>query len=248
MAELLVVIAIMAVLSAILLPALNKGRSRSQAISCLNNLRQLQLSWQMYSDDNEDTLPANNYVDGFKVGSLVLTKGPSWCPGNARTDTTTANIENGLLFGYNHSTAIYHCPSDNSRVEAPGVEGDRLRTRSYSMSGSINSEVTGGPFFRKFSEILTPSPSGLFVFLDTHEDGILDAQFAMFRNGSDYPKAWIDLPSGRHDQAGNLSFADGHIERWRWQAPKAFTRWQQPASSMEDLNDLRRLQGAMRQE
>src|SRR5687768_1487182 len=79
--ELMAVIFIMAVLSAILLPALNKGKTRSQALACLNNLRQLQMSWQYFPDDNNGELPANDYVDGIKFGSAQTYNGDSWCPG-----------------------------------------------------------------------------------------------------------------------------------------------------------------------
>jgi prepilin-type processing-associated H-X9-DG protein len=195
----------------------------------------------MYTDDHDGQLVANNYVNGNKLGSLTVSSGKSWCPGNARTDTTTENIQRGLLFYYYRSTAIYHCPADNSKIEALTGSAPTTRTRSYSMSGSINCTVAGAPYYLKSSEI--QSPSRLFVFIDAHEDSIMDAHFA-----APVEKSWIDMPSDRHDQAGNLSFVDGHIERWRWAAPKDFQQWQQPATTLEDLSDLRRLQSAMRQQ
>ncbi|MBA4148094.1 MAG: hypothetical protein H0X66_08250 [Verrucomicrobia bacterium] len=235
------VILIMTVLSAILLPALNKGRTRSQAISCLNNLRQLQLSWQMFPDDNSGQLPANDFVDGIKFGSAQTYNGDSWCPGNTRIDFTSANIERGQLFEYNRSAAIYHCPSDNSKVELPTGSDPVLRTRSYSMSSAINSQVSSFPAFRKQGEMQNQNPARLFVFIDTHEDSISDAHFAVDPNG----KRWINMPSVRHGRAGNLSFADGHIERWNWLADKKFTGWYQDAEGL-DGDDLQRLQSVVR--
>lgn len=244
--ELLVVIAIMAILCAILLPALDKGRSRAQAISCLNNLRQLQLAWQMYTVEENDELPANNYVNGFKLGSgLTVTDGPSWCPGNPSVDTTTINVERGVLYRFTHTPSIYRCPTDTSKV--PSAIEPTLRTRSYSMSSSIGCDVTTLPTFKKLSEISQPEPDRLFVFIDAHPDSLTDANFALYPDRPESPKRWIDMPSDRHGQAGNLSFADGHIERWKWKAPKVFNEWQPRATSEEDLNDLKRLQGAMRQ-
>jgi prepilin-type N-terminal cleavage/methylation domain-containing protein/prepilin-type processing-associated H-X9-DG protein len=245
MTELMVVIAIMAILSAILLPALNKGRSRSQAISCLNNLRQLQIGWQMYADDHE-ALPANNYVNNSKLGSgFTVTTGSSWCPGDARIDTTTENIERGQLFPYNKSAAIYHCPTDSSKVEGLPGTVPALRTRSYSMSASIGGEVAGFPTFIRYSEIVDPGPSSLFVFIDANENGITDAHFALHPLASGW-KSWIDMPTDRHDQAGNLSFADGHIERWKWGAAKDFEYNKEAVG--RDLEDMKRLQNAMRRQ
>jgi prepilin-type processing-associated H-X9-DG protein len=244
MTELMVVIAIMTILSAILLPALSKGRSRSRTISCLNNLRQLQISWQLYADDH-DALPANNYVNGFKLGNgFGFNTGLSWCPGNTSSDTTTTNIEQGQLFPYNKSVAIYHCPADTAEVA--GVQGPMPRTRSYSMSSSVGCEVAGFPTAMRYSDIIEPDPSGLFVFIDAHEE-VADAHFALYPERMNPTKLWIDIPSDRHDQAGNLSFADGHIERWKWAAPKRFQKWQQLTSGVEDHNDMRRLQSVMRQ-
>lgn len=241
--ELMTVIFIMTILSAILLPALNKGKTRSQAIACLNNLRQLQLSWGMFPDDNSGELPANDFVDGMKFGSATTYTGPSWCPGNARTDFTSASIEQGQLFQYNKSAAIYRCPSDNSKVELPTGSDPVLRTRSYSMSSAINSQVTSGffPAFRKQGEMQGENPARLFVFIDTHEDSISDAHFAVDPNG----RRWINMPSSRHGRAGNLSFADGHIERWNWLAEKKFTGWYQETDGL-DGKDLERLQSVVR--
>src|SRR2546422_787611 len=101
--ELLVVIAIIAILAGLLLPALARAKAAAQTTACLNNLKQLQLCWHLYTHDYEDVMPPNNYVylaDPVN-DPTALSLGISWCPGNARTDATTANIEKGLLFPYN---------------------------------------------------------------------------------------------------------------------------------------------------
>ena len=95
--ELLVVIAIIAILAGLLLPALSKAKSEALRIACINNLKQLQLCWHLYAHDNNDTLPPNNYVYDVNTGGPLLLS-LSWCPGNTRMDTTTSNIEHGLLF------------------------------------------------------------------------------------------------------------------------------------------------------
>ncbi|MDQ6631585.1 MAG: prepilin-type N-terminal cleavage/methylation domain-containing protein [Verrucomicrobiota bacterium] len=243
--ELAVVAAVMGILAALLVPSLNKAKSRSQTISCLSNLQQLQVCFQMYAEDHNGSLPLNNFIEN--ANSTSLNAGISWCPGNARTDITTANIESGLLFPYNRSVAIYHCPADGSKVETErGKKLPQLRTRSYRMSASINCETLQSviPSFKKISEIT--APSSIFVFLDAQEDDIINSCFALYPDRAGSPRIWLDLPDDRHYQGGNLSFADGHVERWKWLAPKTIKQKLQRPMSMDDLEDMQRLQAAMR--
>jgi prepilin-type N-terminal cleavage/methylation domain-containing protein/prepilin-type processing-associated H-X9-DG protein len=242
--ELLVVIAIIAILAGLLLPALSKAKSEALRIACINNLKQLQLCWHLYVHDNNDTLPPNNYVYDVNTGGPLLLS-LSWCPGNTRMDTTMSNIEHGLLFPYNRSAAIYHCPADKSTVETPaGVKLALLRTRSYSMSESVDGVPTlyGLPSFAKLTEINGPGPSELFVFLDVHEDEIVDSLFGIPWTGSDFPDEWWDLPANRHNQGCSFSFADGHVEHWKWTVPKILTDMPQPVAGEGEIKDYRRVQ------
>src|SRR5215813_11599814 len=106
--ELLVVIAIIAILAALLLPVLSKSKEKALTTSCLNNLRQLTLCWAMYSHDNQDVMPPNNSVYDITTGQPIpgMDLSQTWCPGNARADTNTANIEQGYLFQYNRNARI----------------------------------------------------------------------------------------------------------------------------------------------
>jgi prepilin-type processing-associated H-X9-DG protein len=229
--ELLVVI--IAILAAILLPALAKAKEEGRRANCISNLRQLTLCWEMYADDNQGLLAPNNWIDYAGAGG-GFNQNISWCNGDALTDTTTSNIQSGLLFPYNTSTGIYHCPSDVSTiVDANGNPLPQLRTRSYNMSQSVNGlgllvdpAFNGGvavdvtqPCFEKLSQVTNPPPTGLFVFIDENEGTLQDDQFGYPMMNDGYYGLWFDMPSNRHNQGGVLSFADGHVEYWRWHAP-----------------------------
>ena len=97
--ELLVVIAVIAILAALLLPALANAKEQARCINCRSNLKQLQLCWEMYGNDNGGTLCPNNWVFSMDMGALLTSS--SWCLGDARTDTTTSNIQAGLLWSCN---------------------------------------------------------------------------------------------------------------------------------------------------
>lgn len=242
--ELLVVIAIIAILAALLLPAISQVKAKARATSCLNNLKQLQTCWMMYVNDHNDFVPPNQslYTDTWRSTP------DSWIgSSSAPHDTNFAPIQQGLLFkyDYNRSVAIYHCPSDRSRVTLlDGTPTGIVRTRSYSMSGCL-----GGRTNEVQNTVLRasaiPSPSTLFVFIDENEDSIDDAHFLTWPDPDD---RWVNLPADRHGQSGTLSFADGHVEQWKWKWPKQFKKkesyWKR-AENAADLADLRRLQRAI---
>ncbi len=218
--ELLVVIAIIAILAAILLPALSAAQKRADRASCLNNLRQLQLAWIMYCDDNSDQLPPND--------DLSLQNINSWVKGVMQWDTTmashadnynTTNLTDSLLGPYcGHQIGIYRCPG-NKRDAAKGP-----RVRDYSMNAymggnSTDNNVLGTGFsstykvYQKTSQFLHPGPAELFVFLDEAGDSINDGFF--FEDMSQSAN-WYDLPANYHGGTGAFSFADGHTESRVW--------------------------------
>ena len=252
--ELLVVIAIIAILAAMLLPSLGRAKEKAQVSSCMDNLKQLSLCWGMYAHDNADVMPPNNSVYDVNTGQPIpgLDLSQTWCPGNARADTNTVNIQSGYLFPYNRNAAIYHCPADRAQVVTlDGVMLTMPHTRSYNMSQSINglASPTSGlywiPSFQKYTQIREPGPAQCFVFIDVQEDEILDALFGLPPIGSPWDGMWFDLPGNRHNQGGCLCFADGHVERWGWKVPKIFTQLGQSVLPQE-YPDYRRLQGTIR--
>ncbi|MGH7952831.1 MAG: H-X9-DG-CTERM domain-containing protein [Limisphaerales bacterium] len=256
--ELLVVIVIVAILAALLLPALSKSKAAAQNVACLNNLNQLELCWHLYAVDNNDYLVPNNSVAFITSGTtapISNIQGVSWLPDvNARMEIDPSNIVNGLLYQYNSSLAIYHCPSDQSTLETEdGQKLPQLRWRSYNMSQSVNGypgyspELQFIPMWKKFTEIRHPVPSDVFVFIDENADSIEDAEFGNPPVSPYYwQNVWWDLPSSRHNQGANLSFADGHVEHWKWKTPKVFYDWVQPVSS-DEMPDYQRIQNAMKQ-
>jgi len=253
--ELLVVIAIIAILAAMLLPALSRAKQRAMTIGCLNNLKQLQLCWHLYAVDNRDVLPPNNSVADILTGS-TLSAGGSWCTNNARYDADPAGISHGLLFPYNTSLSIYRCPADRSTLEGSNHAPGTPRLRSYNMSQSVNGYPEFNPqlssyipSFRTLTSIRVPSTSKLMVFIDVHEDSIYDALFGIpTKQWWGETKSWWDIPANRHSQGSNLSFADGHAEAWKWRAPKSVrVKWSPQPVIPEELPDFVKLSGSVRQ-
>ena len=235
------VIAIIAILAALLLPALSNAKAQAQCIKCLSNLKQLQTAWQMYVGDNRDTAAPNMWEEDPAINVSSSAPG-SWVVGNAQYDQTPSNIQSGVLYPYLNSMGVYHCPTDASAVQ--GVPG-LVRFRSYSMScefgGGGDGQEAFGPFLVTRLGQMT-NTSGLFLFIEEHEQSIDDGAFGTFP----FPSTqWDNLPSSRHDQGVNLTFIDGHAKRWRWRWPKIFTGYYSQAVNAQDLADLRQSQSAI---
>jgi len=235
-----------------LLPALSRAKARARDISCLNNVKQLENCWHLYALDHNDILPPNNSIAILGGGPSVA--GFSWCT-NYVFDANPDGIQYGLLFPYNTSLAIYHCPADRSTITTlAGVKLNQLRWRSYNMSLSINGAPELNPdswylpSFKKYTQIMNPDPAKLWVFIDTHEEEIFDATFGMpndqYFAGS---FSWWDIPANRHSQGSNLSFGDGHAERFKWRVPKVVTGALPQPVPMEERPDFQRLHDGYRQ-
>jgi prepilin-type N-terminal cleavage/methylation domain len=211
--ELLVVIAIIAILAAMLLPALSRAKRKAQGIACMSNGKQLGLAYLMYAQDNNDiALPGNGY-------SGV----PEWVGG--RVDVTPDAVDENIVrnsptFVYANSTKVFRCPSDMAGFQFKGTVTPR--NRSYSVNGAMGRSAFHDknipPFKRaiKLGDITHPGPSSVFVLVDEHENSINDSHFYPFNNLKSYENRWLDAPSGRHGNATGFTFADGHAEIHRW--------------------------------
>ena len=224
--ELLVVIAIIAILAAMLLPALSKAQQKAQGIGCLNNLRQLQLAWVLYSGDFNDMLvPTGGLPDTATAMTSSLISNGNWVHGSmdvvGPSATDPALIMAGSLFHYSKNVGIYKCPADHkTQLVTPTTSAPT--TRSMSMNAWMNplpTSIASGfslqnRIFRKQSDITFPSPVNCWVTIDESPGSINDGWFMC--DPIAYPKTWVDIPASYHNGSGGLGFADGHAEIKKW--------------------------------
>lgn len=226
--ELLVVIAIIAILAALLLPALNAAKMRAKSMQCLNNTRQLMVAWRIYTDENNDLVP---------MSFPSKASDPVWVKGrldydNANSDNwnVTNTLAQGSIWPYaGNSPSIYSCPADLTTVtptSGPFAGQVVSRIRSYSMNDWMGASTSGFTVYRntsfhvydKLGDIIHPSPSDLWILVDQHPDSISTAWFIVDETG--YPNAsqtkLAGIPASYHNGGCSFSFADGHSETHHW--------------------------------
>ena len=259
--ELLVVIAIIAVLMAILMPALNRVKEQGKRAACLGNMRQLTLTWIMYADDNDDKIVNGEADEGHDGQCILPTSGRHarelWWTGDdcaggymqgeqLPQQVQVRAIKAGALFPYCKDEMLYRCPT--------GIRGEM---RTYTITDAMNGLRRDGTYtgnvgvrvgrtvlwVKRRTEIVSPGPAFRLVYLD--EGRVTPDSYAChYLNGT-----WWDPPFVRHGDGSNVSFADGHGEYWKWKGKKTLETGkmanplhQMVPSTPEEVEDLKRMQ------
>ena len=249
--ELLVVIAIIAILAAMLLPALAKSKAQALGSQCISNLRQLTLGWIAYAGDSRDYFVLNGN-NGDTPGGTANAPTPGvnlqWCPNDvsqgadiAGEQTNSGWIKAGLLYPYVGSPGVYRCPADKSTYNSgtvypmggPGTD----RSRSMSMNAWINPSANalsayqsgyGYRVYIKTGDLTVPGPANIWLFIDENPYSINDGYFLNVPSND----GWVDCPACYHVNSCGVSFCDGHSQIRRWTDPTVLhcTTGQSPSS------------------
>ena len=222
--ELLVVIAIIAVLAGLLLPALAKARSHAKLVGCVSNQRQLALVWMMYAEDKSDRLVANGKFSSPSTTTKLWVQGAFFVPTANTNNQLILDSKYALFAPYIQTVRIYLCPTDRDYVTVYGVRHPKIR--SYALNaylgwvGDWDTRLSSSyKVFKKYSEMIAPKPSGVFVFQDVNPNSICWPYFGVQMAEENF----FNFPNSSHSRGGVVSYADGHVEHHRWRDGRTIT-------------------------
>lgn len=221
--ELLVVIAIIAILAALLLPALNKAKAKAYQTQCMNNLRQLAVTYQLYTDDNDGHFAPNGYYNNAAISAT----GPLWVMGDEHIFPTAFTNVNFLLdpkyalfANYLQSAQVYKCPADHTTIPVSGLRQPRIR--DYALNAYFNWTTTNSDnntsynTFTSTADLGAADPSQLYTFVDTSPTSVCFSAFVLLTGSSSF---FFHRPNVDHNNGGALAFADAHVEAHHWRDP-----------------------------
>jgi prepilin-type N-terminal cleavage/methylation domain-containing protein/prepilin-type processing-associated H-X9-DG protein len=222
--ELLVVIAIIAVLAALLLPALGRAKQAGLSTQCLSNVRQLQMAFHLYTEDHNGWFPPNNETNfGDDWYYFHPINRPAWVQGymdykpeNGYNTNSAVLLAEGTVGAYLQNAAVFRCPADKSYVESPLGKFNRVRSVSMNQSIGVRVGGLGNQYHQKYETIR--QPSRIFVLAEEHEDSIDDGTMLVpqrYPNGG-FDPGFTSLVASRHGGRCSFSFADGHVETRKW--------------------------------
>jgi prepilin-type N-terminal cleavage/methylation domain-containing protein/prepilin-type processing-associated H-X9-DG protein len=237
--ELLVVIAIIAILAAMLLPALQHAKEQGQGVQCLSNMRQMVIAWRSYALDNKESMvlaSGYNAQDAYNKYAWT-TNTMDFSPSAYNWDPVSSGLMNGPYYPYVSSLGVYKCPADTSMVGSPQGQKPRLRTASmnFYLGGFGDNNASHGvgvgswgadyPVYLKTTDLiigLSPGPVDTWVFVDERQDCINEGNYLADMDGDtpNTPNAYQfnqDMPGSYHDKSAAYSFADGHAALQHWQ-------------------------------
>lgn len=217
--ELLVVIAIIAILAALLLPALARAKAVAKRVQCINNQKQLATVWTMYAGDNNDSLAAVGQNDPPSTTRRLWIQGAFVYPEANTNSAYLLNSKYALFADYLHTIQVYVCPADPPTVMLNGQSYPKLR--SYALNAYLG--WTGQwddrlamdyTVFKKQSQV--GRNGGFFMFLDVHPKSICWPYFGVQMRED----IFLLFPGSAHNRGAVISFADGHVERHAWRDPR----------------------------